>query len=359
MRILQIFPGKVWGGAEQYILDLSKALLTKGHNVMLLSRNSKAVTGRLDGELPYTLFPFRGSLDLRSALRLAAYMKGAVPDVVHIHDTSFVPVAVLAKIISRGNARIVLTRHIARRSRVFPLFRPFFKSLHRVIFVSGLAKKLWQQANGWMPEERLSVVHNSIPDEEKNFGAPSLRKLYGIGGDTPLIVFTGRIRKSKGCTVLIEALSRIRQEPFQLVFVGRCKPLSYEKKLRRLARSLGLEARVSFYGFATDVRSLIREADIGVAPSIVREACPLSPMEFMQAGKCVIATNNGAQPEYIKTGETGLLVAPGDVVHLADSIKAVLEDKDFRLRLGKSAKDYFETHMNYGAFLARILAAYS
>lgn len=359
MNILQIIPGKVWGGAEQYILDLSKALLTKGHHVMLLSRNSKAVTGRLDGELPYTVFPFCGSFDLRSALRLATYMKSTDPDVVHIHDTSFVPVVVLAKIISRSNARVVLTRHIARRSRVLPLFRPLFRRLHRVIFVSELAKKLWRSANGWMPEERLTVVHNSIPDNEKPYGTRSLRKLYGLDSDTPLLLFTGRIRKSKGCTVLLEALSRIRQEPFQLVFVGRCKPLSYEKKLRRLARSLGLEARVSFYGFTTDVRTLIREADIGIAPSIVREACPLSPMEFMQAGKCVIATNNGAQTEYIKTGETGLLVAPNDAVHLADSIRAVLEDKELRARLGRAAKDYFETNMNYNAFLARILAAYS
>jgi len=359
MRILQIIPGKVWGGAEQYILDLSKALAGQGHTVFILSRKSKAVTGRLEKEMPFATFPFCGSMDLRAVLSLARYIKTTAVDVLHVHDTSFVPVVVLAKALSGSNAKIILTRHIARKSRVLPFYRPMFRRLHRVIFVSGLAERLWLSVNGWMPEDKLTVIHNSIPECGCASGMPSLRRLYGIDKDTPLLMFTGRVRRSKGCAVLIEALARIRQEPFHLVFVGRCKPLSYEEKLRKFARSLGIGGRVSFYGFTSDVRMLIREADIGVSPSIVREACPLSPMEFMQAGKCVIATNNGAQPEYITHGETGLLVAPGDVVHLADSVKVVLEDKSFRERLGNSAKDYFEKNMNYSLFLARILAAYS
>lgn len=359
MKILQIIPGKVWGGAEQYVLDLSNALVGQGHTVFILSRNSKAVTGRLENEMPFDTFPFCGSLDLRAVMSLAGYIKKTCPDVIHLHNTSFVPVAVMAKTMSRSKARIVLTRHDAHRSVVLPFYRPAFRRLHRVIFVSGLARRLWFSVNGWMPENRLTVIHNSIPECRVSSEASSVRKLYGIDRDTPLLMFTGRVRRSKGCTVLIEALARIRKHPFHLVFVGRCKPLSYENRLRKLARSLGIGGRVSFYGFTSDVRTLIREADIGVAPSIVKEACPLSPMEFMQAGKCVIATDNGAQPEYITHGETGLLVAPDDSLHLADSIKTVLEDIGFREKLGKSAKCYFEKNMNYDVFLKRILAAYS
>ena len=188
--------------------------------------------------------------------------------------------------------------------------------------------------------------------------AGTLRRELGIGDEAPILMFTGRVRKSKGCSTLVEALSKIKDLPFHMVFVGKCKPLSYAGRLMADAERLGLAGRVHLYGFTPDVRKLINEADIGVAPSIVREACPLSPMEFMQAGKCIVATNNGAQPEYITDGKTGLLVPPADSEALATALRPVVSDAGLRSSLGSSAKEYFSQSMSYSAFLGKITDAY-
>ena len=63
-------------------------------------------------------------------------------------------------------------------------------------------------------------------------------------------------------------------------------------------------------GYNNNARQLMKEADLGVVPSICKESFGLSVAEFMQSGKCVITTNNGAQVEFVNHGETGGLVCP-------------------------------------------------
>lgn len=359
MKILQIFPGKVWGGAEQYVLDLGNALQARGHQMYYVACDCQAVAGRLEKEIEFIALPFMGVLDLLSIYRLSLVIKERALDVIHLHDIRFVSIVMIARFLAGSKARVVFTRHVARASRVTPLFRPLFKKLHRIIFVSELARCLWLSVNQWMPREKCKVIHNSIPAVVDEMGNESLRRKYHIADGTPLIVFTGRIRRSKGCAVLIEALATIKEFPFHVVFIGNCKPQNYQTKLIKMARHHGLAARISFYGFSNQTRNLISEADIGVAPSLVREACPLSPMEFMQVGRCVITTNNGAQPEYIQSFRTGVLVSPGNVEELAHALRLLIADEKLRQRISRHAKWYFEHHMGYGQFIDKILACYS
>lgn len=358
MKIIQIFPGKVWGGAEQYVIDLGEALKERGHEVVYVARRSRAVTDRLSGSVDFISMPFTGAYNPAASWWMTRLLKTASPDVIHIHDTSFVPVVVRAKHFCRSDVRIVLTRHVARASHTNPLYRAYFRQIHRMVFVSELSRKLWIGANKWMPGSRCRVVLNSIPDACR-YNGRSLREHYGIAPDVPIIMFTGRVRRSKGCEVIIRALAEIKDLPFVMVFVGACKPAGYDAVLARMAGESGIGDRVFFYGFTDDARSLVRQADIGIAPSIVREACPLSPMEFMQAGKCVITSNNGAQPEYIHQRQTGLLIPPGDELWLADALKILLCQPDMRARLGAAAKGYFDRNMSYDIFVDKILAAYN
>lgn len=355
MKIVQIFPGKVWGGAEQYVLDLGAAIMATGHEVSYVARPSKAVTSRLSGVVDYVLAPMGGLFDRRSARMLAPLVMDA--DVVHVHDAAQVSAVMDAIDLSGSKARVVLTRHIARASRTMPWRRGAMKRLHRMIFVSNLGRNLWQSVNPWMSDDKCVTIHNSIPDGP--VAQPeNLRERFGVDDKVPLIMFTGRVRKSKGCKTLVRSLGKVRDLSWMMLFVGTCKPADYDKELIETARECGIADRIGFYGFSDNVRSLITQASVGVAPSIVREACPLSPMEFMQAGVCVIASDNGAQPEYITNGETGLLVAPGDVDGLAASLRDVLSDYKLRRRLAAAGNAYFEKSMSYPGFLRSILKAY-
>lgn len=347
MKIIEIIPGKVWGGAEQYILDLGRALTARGHEVEYLCRQAEAVTRRLDAEgIPYRL--------LDNSLRVDA--EGA--DAVHIHDSKFVKPAVKSASACKNAPRVVLTRHIARGSRVMPWNRGYWRRLHRIVFVSDIARNLWRERNDWMPAEKCTVIHNSIPPVCGAAEATDLRRTFGIGTDTPLLMLTGRIRRSKGCETLIKALGSIRDLPWAMVFVGATKPADYRERLMKLSAAEGIADRVFFTGFTSNARSLVCQADIGVQPSIVREAFGLSVLEFMQAGKPVVTTDNGGQREFVTDGSNGFLIAPDDSKALSEALRALICDKPLREKMGECGQKYYTARLGYNTFVDNITEAF-
>ncbi len=362
MNILQLFPGKVWGGAEQYILDLSSALMKQGHQVYFLSCNSKIVKNRIREKYECTVLPITFPLNLISVFRLAHILRKTSPDIIHIHNIKYVPLVVRSRRLAKSNTKIVLTIHETRTLRISWFFRKYYTDLHKIIFVSALSKSSWIKINRWLPKEKCLTILNSIPvsnNSELEEQTESLRKRYNIGTDIPLLVFIGRVRKSKGCEVLLHALSRLKDLKYHLVYIGRGKPLSYPEYLQKLSEKIGIGDRVSFYGFSTNVQQLLKDADIGVAPSIVRESGSLSVLEFMQTGKCIITTNNGGQPEYIINGETGLLVPANNIQELSNAIRTVLENPQKAHRFALAAQTYFNKHLNYDLFIEKILKIYT
>ena len=119
-----------------------------------------------------------------------------------------------------------------------------------------------------------------------------------------------------------------------------------------------MEGRVHFLGFKNNVISYIPQADFGILPSVVREACPLSCMEYMSQGKAVVTTNNGGQAEYVKDGENGMLVPPSDVPALAHALKEMATNPALRTTLGEQAKNDFSTQLSYENFYKKILSIY-
>lgn len=357
MNIVQIFPGKIWGGAEQYITDLGTELTARSHNVSYVSRQSEPVVSHLSetGKKCETI-PFSWPLDRSAVKKLARLIRNA--DVVCIHSTKFVPLTVLAKKKASSNARIILTRHEAHRTPANPFFRRYFRQLDQIVFVSEIARSTWMGSNSWFPIEKTCVVHNSIPPYEA-IPVESLREKYAIAPDTPLLIFSGRVRESKGCGDIVRALSMLSSKKFAMVFLGACRPKDYSVKLMEKATKEGIADRIHFYGFTSQARNLMGQADIGLSPSIVRDSFLLSNIEFQQQGIPIVTTNNGGQPEYVTDGVTGLLVNPKNPEQLADAIDRLLTDTDLRNRIGRAGLDYFNANLSYDKFTDRIIEVYS
>lgn len=351
MNILQIIPGKIWGGAEQYIFDLSKALVERGHNVAFVIRDSQVIREHFSGCDNVTEIPFNGFMDFSSARTLSHII--ADVDVIHLHDIAHIPHVQRACRIAGKRPKIIVTRHIARKSKVMPWTRATMQNIDRIIFVSDLSRSLWQSANKWFPDNKCITLHNSIPQLDVNSGI-DMRKFFGIDPATPILMFAGRVRQSKGCSLILEALADVSDLPWAMIFIGACKPKNYIKTLAKLAKKHNIDKRVFYYGFSENPRELIRQATVGLSPSIVREACPLSPLEFMESGKCVIVSDNGGQIEYTTDGVNGIVVKNNDVDSLSSAIRKALTDNDYREPISQNAKLLFEKKMSYPEFVKHI-----
>lgn len=206
-------------------------------------------------------------------------------------------------------------------------------------------------------QKKIVVVHNSIlPIKTETEG--DIRKHYGISENTILFAFVGRVVKEKGIETLLEAVSSLHDLDFHLFVLGKGEN-DYERMLQKRISDLGLEERITFVGFLSNVSGFISQVDFGVMPSVCRESFGLSLIEFMQVQKAVIATDNGAQPEIISNGKEGILVSPEDVINLRNAIEELILDEAKRKQMGTKAKETFDRKFSYQVFLNKILSIYS
>jgi glycosyltransferase involved in cell wall biosynthesis len=105
-----------------------------------------------------------------------------------------------------------------------------------------------------------------------------------------------------------------------------------------LVKRLGLEEHVLLTGARTDVPDVLAALDVAVLSSDY-EGIPLSLLEFMDAGKPIVATNVGGVPEVIENGVHGVLVPPRDETTLAAAVGGLLRDRDRARELGARARD--------------------
>ena len=140
----------------------------------------------------------------------------------------------------------------------------------------------------------------------------------------------------KGHLVLLRALAQARgRVPGVTLDVAGRGPL--EPALRSYARELGLDDAIRFLGFVSPIERAIEDAAIVVVPSI-GEGFGMVALEAMERARPVIVSAVGGLPEIVEDGETGIVVAPGDVEALADAIVRLAGDLDRAAEMGRRAR---------------------
>jgi glycosyltransferase involved in cell wall biosynthesis len=201
------------------------------------------------------------------------------------------------------------------------------RRLPLIITVSESSRADIVEQMGVAPE-RLSIVPVGV-DTSRFRPLPHVARVPGrlmttASADVPL----------KGLVPLLEAVAKVRTERHaELVVIGKPRP---ESRVQETIERLGLGGAVSFVSGVSDERivELYAEAEVAVVPSLY-EGFSLPAVEAMACGVPLVATTGGALPEVVGTsGETGVLVPPGDVGALATAISEALDDEALRRRIG-------------------------
>ncbi len=149
----------------------------------------------------------------------------------------------------------------------------------------------------------------------------------------------GRLHPVKGYDVLIRALAKVRQmapsgAPFEVAIGGEGNERS---RLTDLARREGA-TNISFSGFCAEPRQFLASLHLYVQPSKSEGFC-VAAHEAMQAGVPVIASNVGELAHSVVSGETGLLVPPGDPSALAAAIRSCVGEPKKLKMMGEAARE--------------------
>jgi glycosyltransferase involved in cell wall biosynthesis len=188
-----------------------------------------------------------------------------------------------------------------------------------------------------LPAEQVIVIHNGLalarfdrpPDEE-------LRRRLGIDKAPVVVGVVANFIPYKGHRFFLDAWAEVvgrAPEAVALLVgdgIGR-------REVEARAGAMGLGGSLRFLGSRLDVPDILSVVDLLVHPSLEEGFCN-AILEAMAAGKPVVATAVGGNPEAVVDGETGLLVPPGDGRALAEAIGWLLDRPEQAAGFGRAAR---------------------
>jgi glycosyltransferase involved in cell wall biosynthesis len=152
------------------------------------------------------------------------------------------------------------------------------------------------------------------------------RPELGLPEGAFVTITVGRLVKRKGIDSLLRALASPACRDVHLVIVGDGPE---REALQRLSGELGLAGRVTFTGRVDETRKwqLLMCADAYVSATL-HEGFGLVYLEGMAAGLPIVTFDHGGQVDFLRDGETGYLVAAGDVDGLARAVARLASDPE-------------------------------
>lgn len=332
------------GGAEIHLHEIFGRLAARGHAVDLVASGWPGAPPRaeLDGLHVYRTgtrysFPLRGRAAVRQ--RLAAH-----PYDVLVEDLNKIPLF-LAGLTALPIS--VLVHHlfggVVFQEAPWPLAalvwlceRPLPWAYRRAAFQAVSASTRADLVARGVAPHRIEVIPEGIDTTWFRPDSATPRSAQ------PSFLYLGRLKRYKGLEIALRALAAARRRRGDLTLdiagQGDDRP-----RLERLARALGVAEVVRFRGFVSEEekRRLLRQAWAVVYPS-PKEGWGIVNVEAAACGTPALASDSPGLRDSVRHGETGFLVAHGDVAALADRMLALAADPGLVARLGRGARAFAE-----------------
>jgi glycosyltransferase involved in cell wall biosynthesis len=228
--------------------------------------------------------------------------------------------------------------------------RQAFDTADRIIAVSS-GVSAWLAGFG-VAETKLHVISNGV----------DTRRFMPVehGGTSELTIgFVGTLKPWHGLSVLVEA-ARIASQagvPIRLLIVGD-GPERAGLQIQLDAAGLSRVSELTGAVEPTKIPALIAQMDVALAPYPQLSGfyfSPLKIMEYMAAGRAVIASRIGDIDGLITHEVDGLLCPAGDTQAFADAIIRLHHDPELRANLGFAARDKAVRELGWDSVVERIM----
>jgi glycosyltransferase involved in cell wall biosynthesis len=186
------------------------------------------------------------------------------------------------------------------------------------------------------PAEKIAVVPYGFDLDRRvrSDAATRARKRAEAGADTDAFVigWAGRLTAIKRPLDLVRAAAAVEGSLLVLAGDG-----DLRGDVAALARELGVPERVRFLGYVDDIGDWYAAFDAFLLTSL-NEGTPVVAIEAQAAGVPVVATDAGGTRTVVADGETGFVVAIGDVDALAERLRRLRDDDALHARLAANGR---------------------
>jgi glycosyltransferase involved in cell wall biosynthesis len=171
--------------------------------------------------------------------------------------------------------------------------------------------------------------------------------------DSATVLYAGRLTSEKGITHLIHALASISGE-WRLLVAGDGPE---REPGEALARQLGVTDRIEFLGWLDnqELAKRYQQCTLVAFPSLWPEPFGRVGPEAFVHGKPVVAYATGGIPDWLIDGETGYLVAPGNIAQFSQRLQQLLGSPEICCHMGDQARRIALEHWNAEDHVIRLL----
>jgi glycosyltransferase involved in cell wall biosynthesis len=359
LRVLTLIANPSAAGGAERIAAKTTMALDPDRFERILCATRRPISPQLDGELAAAgvrvmRLQRRTRADIAAWLPLVRLLRRERIDIVHTHlFGSNVWGALLAR--ASGVRAVIAHEHGQAYSsgvRAAVNRRVIAPRVDALLCVCRHDRTRMIELQGVSPE-KLRVLPNGIPPvPEPRPDGGAVRARLGLGAQTPVVSIVANLRPEKAVHEAVAAFAHARRElpEAHMLVIGTGLELG---RVEAAVAEHGLGESVSMLGIRSDVPDLLAATDVAVLSS-AREGCPMALLEYMAAGRAIVATGVGGVPDVIDDGVHGLIVPAHDAAAMGSAMVTLLRDAGLRRRLGEAARIRQGREFTFTAMMTRL-----
>jgi len=371
VKVLQVITNLELGGAQKATLNLSKWLLERGHDVIVVSSSRGFLYGKAKGifggrfkEVRFLKREVNPVYDLIAFFSLFIFILENKFDIVHTHTSK-------AGILGRWAAFFALRTKSIHTVHGFAfhdyqnwIVRHIFIILERVtavvtdrIIVVSESIKNKGLKNRIASEDKYSIVYELVNVtnrsgsrfmlEEKSYQKAS----YRIG-----MIAALKPQKNPQDFIKLAVIMIKKRKNLEFLLIG---DGVLKNRLNKMVEEYNIKENFKILGWREDAYDLMKSFDVLVLTSLF-EGQPHVIIEAMSLGIPIVATRVDGIKDIIINGSNGFLFPPKKLYQMARCIEKILDNDELKKVLSSNARNYFreEKKMDYMLNLGKIESIY-
>lgn len=341
MKIAIIVHSLEGGGAERAAVLIAQGLMTKKHQVSLITlfgqefdfyrlpENLPRIALKVEGGSANLLQAVQNNLQRLRSLRRA--IDSCQPDVV-ISFLDKTNVLTLIACLGSKYPLIVSEQNDPTQNDIGRIWnflrRLVYPFATTVVSCSQGVDLNWN----WLDSQRRTVIYNPLAVKTTESEEASIQ----LNPNQKKVVAMGRLTPQKGFDLLLKAFSLINTKflDWQLIILGEGEE---RKQLEQLIQKLEIDEQVIMPGLIDNPFPILKQCDLFILSSRY-EGFGNVIIEAMACGLPVISTNCPSGPkEIITSGDNGILVPNQEINSLAKAMADLMSNPERRQKLSKNA----------------------
>jgi GT2 family glycosyltransferase len=177
---------------------------------------------------------------------------------------------------------------------------------------------------------------------------------------SPCVVLASRMLWDKGVGEFVDAAKQIRKRGVEgrFILVGDPDPENPMSIPVDILKKWNDDKIVEWWNHSEKIPDIFSESNIVVLPSY-REGLPKVLLEAASCGRAIVATDVPGCREIVRNDVNGFLVPPYDSNALAGAILKLINDSDFRARMGKRGRMIVEKEFSEDIVVEQTMGIYN